>query len=174
MYHLTEAYLMSALICLFAAFLGALVYGSSVIPATIVRVLGESGSAALLRAYWPNYHRFAVFAGTAFTTIIATGSTFSAVPSIYSLLVVTLCGAMTVLFLFAWRLIPAINAARDGDDAKRFDRLHRFDIALVSGGMLLAVVVLATLVYVLPGHFTYYPTLDQTEPPSPQPAGTFV
>jgi hypothetical protein len=170
MYHLTEAYLMSTLICLFAAFLGALVYGSSVIPATIIRVLGESGSATLLRTYWSTYHRFAVFAGTAFTATIAAGSNFSAVPAIYSLLVVTLCGTMTVLFLFAWRLIPAINAARDAGDPKRFKRLHRIDIALVGGGMLLALVVLATLVYVLPGHFTYYPT----EIPTLQPAGIVV
>ena len=111
-----------------------------------------------------------MFAGTAFTATIAAASNFSAVPAIYSLLVVTLCGAMTVLFLFAWRLIPAINAARDAGDPKRFKRLHRIDIALVGGGMLLALIVLTTLVYVLPGHFTYYPTVT----PTPQPAGIVV
>ena len=157
MYHLTEAYLMAGLICLIAAYLGALIFGTGAVAPLMVRTLGESGAAPLLRAYWPRFHGFAVGAGTLIMLCIAVGSVFSAVPVMYSLLVVMLCALMTACFLLGWRLIPAINAARDSGAEAEFSRLHRLDVMLVGLGMLLALLVIAALVYVLPGQFTFWP-----------------
>lgn len=157
MYHLTEAYLLASLICLMAAYLGALLFGAGGVAPLVVRTLGEEVAGPLLRAYWPRFHGFAVGAGTAIMLCIAVGSVFSAVPSIYALLVVTLCALMTACFLIGWRLIPAINLARDSGATEQFARLHRFDVLLVGTGMILAVLVIAALVYVLPGQFTFWP-----------------
>ncbi len=158
MYHLTEAYLMATLVCLTAAYLGALVFGSGVVAPLVVRTLGEQAGGPLLRAYWPRYHGFAVVVGTVIMLVAALGSVFSAVPSLYALLVVALAALMTTCFLVGWRLIPAINRARDNGEQARFARLHRLDVLLVGVGMLLALAVLAALVYVLPGQFTFWPT----------------
>ena len=158
MYHLTEAYLMASLICLTAGYLGALVFGSGVVAPLVVRTLGEQTGGRLLRAYWPRYHGFAVVAGTLIMLFTAFGSAFSAVPSVYALLVVSLSGLMTLCFLAGWRLIPAINRARDEDNQAAFVRLHRLDVVLVTCGMLFALAVVVALVYVLPGQFTFWPT----------------
>ena len=158
MYHLTEAYLMASLICAIAAYLGALLFGTGVVAPLMVRTLGEEVAAPLLRAYWPRFHGFAVGAGTLIMLCVALGSVFSAVPGLYSLLVVMVCALMTTCFLVGWRLIPAINAARDSGAEADFSRLHRLDVILVGLGMALALLVLTALVYVLPGQFTFWPT----------------
>ena len=160
MYHLTEAYLLASLICFIAAYLGALLFGAGGVAPLMVRTLGEEVAGPLLRAYWPRFHGFAVAAGTLIMLCVALGSVFSAVPSLYALLVVTLCALMTVCFLIGWRLIPAINAARDSGAAAEFARLHRLDVMLVGMGMILALLVIAALVYVLPGQFTFWPASD--------------
>ena len=160
MYHLTEAYLLAALICATAAYLGALLFGAGSVAPLTIRILGEEAAGPLLRAFWPRFHGFAVAAGTIIMLCVAVGSVFSAVPSLYSLLVVSLCALMTVCFLIGWRLIPAINVARDAGATAEFTRLHRLDIALVSAGMLLALLVIAALVYVLPGQFTFWPAAE--------------
>jgi hypothetical protein len=157
MYHLTEAYLLAALICVTAAYLGALLFGAGGVAPLMVRTLGEEVAGPLLRAYWPRFHGFAVAVGTVIMLSVAVGSVFSAVPSLYALLVVTLCALMTVCFLIGWRLIPAINAARDAGAMAEFARLHRLDVLLVGVGMILALAVIAALVYVLPGQFTFWP-----------------
>ena len=157
MYHLTEAYLMAGLISLIAAYLGALVFGSGAVAPLVVRVLGETAAAPLLRAYWPRFHGFAVLSGTAFTLLLAVGSGWSAVPGIYASLVIALAGLMTIVFFVAQRLIPAINAARERGAMQRFNALHRLSVILVASGMLLAAALLAALIYVLPGQFTFWP-----------------
>jgi hypothetical protein len=124
-----------------------------------VRSLGEDMAAPLLRSYWPRFHAFAVGCGALIMLCVAVGSAFSAVPSLYALLVVLLCALMTACFLVGWRLIPVINAARDAGRQAEFDRLHRLDVLLVALGMLLALIVIAALVYVLPGQFTFWPSV---------------
>jgi hypothetical protein len=111
-----------------------------------------------LRRYWVVYHRFAVFGGLLFAVIAAIGSTVSAVPSRYALLLVSLAGLMTIVFYSAMRLIPSINHARDAADDETFNRLHRLNVSLVSLGMLTAIALLVALIYVLPGQFTFWPT----------------
>ena len=159
MYHLSEAYLMASYISLLAIYLGALIFGTAAVAPIAVGTLEENSAGVFLRRYWVVYHRFAVFGGLFFAVIAAIGSTVSAVPSRYALLLVSLAGLMTVLFYSAMRLIPSINHARDAADDDTFDRLHRFNVSLVSLGMLTAIALLAALIYVLPGQFTFWPTV---------------
>ena len=159
MYHLSEAYLMASYISLLAIYLGALIFGTAAVAPIAVGTLEENSAGVFLRRYWVVYHRFAVFGGLFFAIIAAIGSTVSAVPSRYALLLVSLAGLMTVLFYSAMRLIPSINHARDAADDKTFNRLHRLNVSLVSLGMLTAIALLAALIYVLPGQFTFWPTV---------------
>ena len=159
MYHLSEAYLMASYISLLAIYLGALIFGTAVVAPIAVGTLEENSAGVFLRRYWVVYHRFAVFGGLFFAVIAAIGSTVSAVPSRYALLLVSLAGLMTVLFYSAMRLIPSINHARDAAEDDTFDRLHRLNVSLVGLGMLTAIALLAALIYVLPGQFTFWPTV---------------
>ena len=158
MYHLSEAYLMASYISLLAIYLGALIFGTAAVAPIAVGTLEENSAGVFLRRYWVVYHRFAVFGGLFFAVIAAIGSTVSAIPSRYALLLVSLAGLMTVLFYSAMRLIPSINHARDAADDKTCNRLHRLNVSLVSLGMLTALALLAALIYVLPGQFTFWPT----------------
>ncbi|MEC8621214.1 MAG: DUF4149 domain-containing protein [Pseudomonadota bacterium] len=160
MYHLSEAYLMASYISLLAIYLGALIFGTAAVAPTAVGTLEENSAGVFLRRYWVVYHRFAVFGGLFFAVIAAIGSTVSAIPSRYALLLVSLAGLMTVLFYSAMRLIPSINHARDAADDKTFNRLHRLNVSLVSLGMLTAIALLVALIYVLPGQFTFWPTVQ--------------
>jgi hypothetical protein len=65
---------------------------------------------------------------------------------------------MTICFYVAMSLISPINHARDAGDDQRFNRLHRLNVTLVSLGMIVSALLLAALVYVLPGQFTFWPT----------------
>ena len=158
MYHLSEAYLMASYISLLAIYLGALIFGTAAVAPIAVGTLAEDLAGIFLRRYWVVYHRFAVFGGLFFAGTAAIGSTVSAVPSRYALLLVSLAGLMTILFYSAMRLIPSINFARDAADDGTFNRLHRLNVSLVSLGMLTAIALLAALIYVLPGQFTFWPT----------------
>ena len=82
------------------------------------------------------YHRIAVLGGLLFAGAAALGSTVSAVPARYALLIVCLAGLMTLCFYVAMTLIPSINHARDTGDHQTFDRLHRRNVSLVSAGIL--------------------------------------
>lgn len=158
MYHLAEAYLMATYICLLALYLGGLIFGTALVAPIAVTSLDESAAAIFLRKYWVAYHRIAVLGGLLFTVVAALASTASAVPMRYSFLLVCLAGLMTICFYVAMTLINPINQARDAGQNQRFNRLHRFNVILVSLGMLVAIALLAALIYVLPGQFTFWPT----------------
>ena len=158
MYHLSEAYVMATYICLLATYLGALIFGTAVVAPVAVDSLPEPEAGDFLRRYWVIYHRIAVIGGLLFAGAAAVGSTVSAVPVRYSLLIVCLAGLMTLCFFVAMTLIPPINHAKDTGDIQTFDRLHRRNVGLVSAGMLITLLLLIALVYVLPGQFTFWPT----------------
>lgn len=160
MYHLTEAYLMATFIALVAAGWGALVAGGSLLPVLFQRTLPEAHAGRLLRAYWPNYFRFAVGLGLLATLVSALALPFSALPSLYGLLVTFIAAAMTVCFFCASSMINSINAARDSGDVARFNNLHRWNVALTGIGLLCGTALLGALIYVLPGQFTFWPTLN--------------
>ena len=149
---------MATYISLLAIYLGALIFGTAAVAPIAVSTLQEEAAALFLRRYWVAYHRFAVIGGLLFAGTAALGSTLSAVPSRYALLLVSLAGLMTLCFYLAMTLIPKINAARDAGDSIGFDRLHRINVSLVSGGMLVTIFLLVALIYVLPGQFTFWPT----------------
>jgi hypothetical protein len=71
---------------------------------------------------------------------------------------------MSVLYLLAWRMQHAVHHAEVTGRTARLQRNQRAAKALLAGGMLMTVSVIVALVYVLPGHFTYYPTDYPTEP----------
>ena len=161
MYHLTEAYLLAAFISLLAAGWGALVAGSSAVPVLFARTLEPAQATVVLRRYWPGYFKFAIALGLGALGVIALAGPFSALPLSYTLLLSALAALMTALFYTAWTLIPRINHARDTADAAPntdFERLHRLNVALTGAGLLLGIVLLAALIYVLPGQFTFWPT----------------
>ena len=158
MYHLTEAYLMSALVVCLAALLGALVFGSTSVAPAAVRLLDRSNCALFLREYWVLYHRLAVNSGLAITGILGIGSVFSAVPLLYATILIALSATMTLCFWIGFQIIPTINRARDTGADEVFSRLHKIDFLLVGAGLLLLLSVIIGLVYVLPGQFTFWPT----------------
>lgn len=160
MYHLSEAYLMAGYICLLAAYLGALLFGASAVAPLVVTTLSDLNSATLLRKFWLRYHRFAVVLGVFFTSICGVGSLYSAVPLIYSTVLLAAAGLMTLSFYVGLHLIPAINLARDLGDEEQFSRLHRLDVILVGVGLSAGLALLVGLVYVLPGQFTFWPTVQ--------------
>lgn len=158
MYHLTEAYLMATYICFLAMYLGALIFGTAVVAPIAVTTLDEPSPGIFLRRYWVAYHRFAVIGGLVFAVIAAVASTVSAIPVRYSWLLVSLASLMTLCFYLALTLIPRINQAKDAADEASFSVLHRRNVTLVSLGMIVAMLLIAALVYVLPGQFTFWPT----------------
>jgi hypothetical protein len=163
MYHLTEAYLMALFISLLAAGWGVLAAGSSAVPVLFARTLDEGQARLVLRRYWPGYFKFAIVLGLFALGVIAAAGPFSALPGTYTLLLTALAGLMTTVFYVAWTMIPRINDARDaaaGESDKIFDRLHRANVALTGTGLVLGIVLLAALIYVLPGQFTFWPTVE--------------
>ena len=71
MYHLADAYLLSAFVAALGAYLGALVFGASAVPSVILQTLEEATAAPVLRRYWPRYHRIAVVVGTLLTLTLS-------------------------------------------------------------------------------------------------------
>ena len=158
MYHLTEAYLLASYITLLGAYFGALLLGTGLVPSLVFQTLDEANSARFLRAYWLRFHQAMVIGGLVFTIIASLAAGATAIPIQYALLVVALLGLMTICAYIALRLIPQINAARDRGDEAAFSTLHRADIVMVALVMLLCLGILAALIYVLPGQFTFWPT----------------
>ncbi|MEM7098609.1 MAG: hypothetical protein AAF541_10165 [Pseudomonadota bacterium] len=162
MYHLAEAYLMAAYICLLAVYVGALTFGAAAVAPTAVRLLDAPNCALFLRSFWVTYHRLGAFGGIVLTLIMAAASTLTAVPLLYTTAMLALASCMTLCFWVGLQVIPSINAARDRGDEVTFIRLHRMDLILVSVGLLFALALMGGLVYVLPGQFTFWPTAMET------------
>ena len=156
MYHLVDAYLLSSFVCVLAACLGALLFGAAAVPTVVVANLAEPDAATVLRAYWPRYHRFAVFVGVVLTLAIAVAVPTHALPAVYTLMLSSLAALMTLCFFVGMRLIGATNAAKDAGDIAGFNRLHRFDVLLVGAGILAGVTLLVATLYILPGQFTFW------------------
>ena len=156
MYHLIDAYLLSAFVAVLGAHIGALLFGAAGVPRAILKALGEEGAAPALRVYWPQYHKLAVGMGTALTLSLVIIMPSETLPSIYSLLLTSLAAAMTLCFYMGLQLIDKINAAKDRADMVAFSRLHRSDVILVGAGLVLGVVLLVAVIYVLPGQFTFW------------------
>ncbi len=146
-----QSYLLLGLLSLLTFYVGALVFGSGAVAPLVIRVLGEQTGGPLLRAYWPRYHAFAVGGGILITLGAAVIGVTGDLSKTLTLAYLIPAAIMTALFAIGWRLIPAINAARDDGQNARFDRLHRLDVMLVSVGMLLGLGLAVAMLLTLPG-----------------------
>lgn len=156
MYHLADAYLLSAFVAVLGAYLGALVFGAAAVPSVILQTLDEATAAPVLRRYWPRYHRVAVALGTVLTASLVLILPSNTLPAIYTLLLTALAASMTLCFFVGMRLIKSINASKDAGDEETFNRLHRRDVMLVGLGLLLGLGLMVAIIYVLPGQFTFW------------------
>ena len=132
MYHLTEAYLMAAYICTLAGFLGALLCG-----------------VVFAGVYSGGLQRFAVLVSVILAIASAVGSLFSAVPSIYGLLMVALAALMSVSFF-------ALMLYSGGGRIQPHGVTASWASVLFGVGCLMALCLIVGLVYVLPGQFTFW------------------
>ena len=151
---LAEAYGAAVFVCLVATYLGALTFGAAAVAPLAVRLLPAESSAVLLRAFWVRFHRLGAGAGGLVTAVCGAGALASTLPPTFAVLLTIAAALMTLCFAAGLRLIPAINAARDAGDGRRFQRLHRLDVMLVGSALLLGGALLAALVYALPALFS--------------------
>ena len=141
MYHLTEAYLLASFISVMAAGWGALALGGAVMPSVLQQSLAPHQAKAVMHSYWRRYFRWAIIASLVATLVIAVTTPFSALPRIYSLLVTAIAASITSCFFVAGIAVHR-GLAR----------------ALIACALLLGLVLLAAMIYVLPGQFTFWPT----------------
>jgi|TARA_B110000483_G_C17903645_1_gene430311 hypothetical protein len=151
MYHLSEAYAMATFICLLCGYLGALTFASIAVPRLVVKHLDKAAYAPLLSMHWRSVHKLAVIGGLAFTAVCALASGKTALPNAYALMLVSLSGLMSITFYVSLQTLPTLSESPDG-------KLKFSNIILVFTGILTGIVLIAALVYVLPGQFTFWPT----------------
>ena len=154
MYHLTEAYVMIALLAALASFIGALLFSAAIVAPLAVKTLTPDLTAAFLRPFWLRYHKYAVLGALGLTVMGTLAAPYSALPIIYIVLLSSLGSFMTICFFVGLNLIAKINLASDMQDQKAFNALHRADMALVGAGMLTGAALLIARGYVVPGQFT--------------------
>lgn len=140
MYHLTEAYLLASFISLLAAGWGAIAVGASAVPRLLSATVEPDTRAFTMQSYWRGFLKWAMCLGLAATLIIACGTPFSAIPTIYALLLTAIAGLMTICYYLAWATTPRMNQL------------------LIGLGLLSGLILIAALIYVLPGQFTFWPT----------------
>lgn len=106
-----------------AVWLGSMVFFSFVVAPTVFGALGKEAAAPLMRAIFPRYYAVGLACGgTALAAALATGAGLRlTVPLVIGL----------VLVAYARQVItPALNDARDGEDAERFSQLHVLSVRL--------------------------------------------
>lgn len=155
MYHLTEAYLMAATISSLAALLGALLGGAALVAPVAKRLADRNAAASFLAAYWQRYHALAVLTGLTLTLVGAATLPFSALPAVYSSLLIALSGLMTTCFIVGMRLLPPSSGL---PDAQASVQLPMPVAILIGAGLLTGLLLLVALIYVLPGQFTFWPS----------------
>jgi hypothetical protein len=150
---LTDAYLLLALAGLAAMLVGGLLFSAGTTAPVAVRVLPEAAAAHFLRAFWPRYYAAGVWGGAGLTCCFGVMAPFSPLGAAYSGLLAALAGLFTLAMWGARSMIPAINAARDAGDGRRFGRLHGVVLLLTGAGLLAGLAFLAALGWVLPGQY---------------------
>lgn len=153
MHDLTDAYLLISILALSAMLVGGLIFAGGAVAPVAVKVLPEDAAALFLRAFWPRYYRAGAFGGAVLTLLLGVLAPNATVGVHYASLLTALAALFTVGLWLALRMIPAINAARDGDDPARFARLHGAVLALTAAALLAGVAFLVALGWVLPGHY---------------------
>lgn len=155
MYHLTEAYLMAAFISALAAVWGAQFVAISAVPKLLRSTLDPEPHAQTMHAYWPGLFKLAMVWGLFATLVIACSVPFSAIPNIYGLLLTAIAGLMTLCYYGAW--VMGQRQTAGGSYTASLPRSQTlFAVAALGTGL----VLIAALVYVLPGQFTFWPTAE--------------
>lgn len=114
--------------------IGAIGAVSAIAAPTAFGTLDRAAAGVYVRGLFPRYFAVAGVLGLAFATVAALGG--APVPALAGL-------ANAALFGYALRLVPRINAARDGAEPESdAARLHRRAVA--SNGLALALALLAT------------------------------
>jgi len=126
MYHLTEAYLMAGLICVSCLCLGLLVG---------LRQNSQDARSVI---------RHAVIGSLFFTVTLSLASAFTAVPLSYVFLLIILASLMVASFFTAFLRVSSRPAGTAGETL------------FFRAGLMLGTLVIAGLVYVLPGQFTFW------------------
>tara|TARA_B100000900_G_scaffold379177_1_gene363899 strand:+ start:1080 stop:1538 length:459 start_codon:yes stop_codon:yes gene_type:complete len=150
-----EPFTMIALLATFGAYLGALIFPAAVVAPLAVKVLTPDLTAAFLRPFWLSYHKFGALGALTLTAVSTLTAVFSALPSIYGVLLFSLGSLMTLCFFVGINLIPKINRAADMQHEALFNSLHRADMALVATALLTGVALIFILGYALAEHPTF-------------------
>lgn len=153
MHDLTDAYLLIGILALAAMLVGGLIFAGGAVAPVAVKVLPEDAAARFLRAFWPRYYRAGAFGGAALTLVLGVLAPNATVGVHYAALLTALAALFTIGLWLALRMIPAINAARDGADPARFARLHGVVLGVTALALLAGVAFLVALGWVLPGHY---------------------
>ena len=146
---------MTALLAMFGAYLGALIFPAAVVAPLAVKILTPELTAAFLRPFWMSYHKFGALGALILTAASTLTVAVSSLPSIYSVLLFSFGSLMTLCFFVGLNLIPKINRAADMQDEALFNSLHRADMALVATGLLTGVALIFVLGYSLAEHPTF-------------------
>ena len=146
---------MTALLAMFGAYLGALIFPAAVVAPLAVKILTPELTAAFLRPFWMSYHKFGALGALILTAASTLTVAVSSLPSIYSVLLFSFGSLMTLCFFVGLNLIPKINRAADTQDEALFTSLHRADMALVATGLLTGVALIFVLGYALAEHPTF-------------------
>jgi len=157
MYHLAEAYLMAAFIVLLAAYCGVLGAGAACRAPVVTKCLEAAVADQFLINFWLYFHRFAVAGGLIFTATMTLAASYSAIPIRYSAFCVALGALLTSCFYVGLSLVSKINTAMREQRSGSAARLRRADTVLIVCGLIVGVWLLAALIYVLPGQFTFWP-----------------
>ncbi|MFK7914531.1 MAG: hypothetical protein AB8B93_11505 [Pseudomonadales bacterium] len=159
MYHLTEAYLLATFISLLAAVWGAQLLAISAVPRLLRTTLDAAPLHKTMHSYWPTFFKWAMAWGVFATIIIGCSVPFSAIPNIYGLLLTAIAGLATLCNYSAW-LARSRQLHADTDRAGHGTDLGTLPALLIIAGLAAGLWLIAALVYVLPGQFTFWPTAN--------------
>ena len=139
-----ENLLLALIIVAGGVWIGSIVFQSAVVAPGVFTTLDEPQARVLLRTLFPRFFKLGIGCGVV-VTAAATGLIAANGFGTASVAVLMVGLATIALPALALRLVPAINAARDGgvETEARFHKLHRLSVLLTVGSLLLAAAVIA-------------------------------
>jgi hypothetical protein len=142
---MTSTLLSSIAAVAIAVWIGSIVFQSFVVAPTIFKRLPPESAGVVLRALFPRFFRLGLLCGLVALGALLLGHVAGWRPSNMTLMV--LLAAMTGSQLYALRLVPRINDARDAGPAAegRFKRLHGLSVGLTVAVLLGGILVLGAL-----------------------------
>ena len=128
-----------------ALWVGAIVFQSFLVAPAVFRELDEEGARRFLRAVFPRFFRLGLACGAVMIAGVAVAASTGSVAGAGWLLAAAV--AITVADAVCLRLVPAINAAKDGGPpaAGRFRRLHGLSVILTLAMLALGIGMLTAL-----------------------------